>query len=97
MNKQEKYAIAAVLLAAIAVTAWKAMPNPPKVRVGGNRIHHGLVGVLMLVGGALAKRWDIAAAGAVLAADDIDDAPQWLDLKERGSAGLGAVRYPNGV
>lgn len=95
MNKKEKYAVAAVLAALVAVAAWRAMPNPPKVRIGGNRIHHGLVGVLMLVGGAIAKRWDVAAAGAVLAADDIDDASQWLDLKERGSAGLGAVGYPN--
>lgn len=97
MNRREKYAIAAVLVAVIAVTAWRAMPNPPKVRVGGNRIHHGLVGMLMLVGGALAKRWDVAAAGAVLAADDIDDASQWLDLKEQGSAGLGAAGYPGAV
>ena len=97
MNKREKYAIAAALVALVAVTAWRAMPNPPQVRVGGNRIHHGLVGAVLFVAGALAKSWDVAAAGAVLAADDIDDVSQWFDFEERGSAGLGAVRYPNAV
>ncbi|MBI1657529.1 MAG: hypothetical protein IS632_01970 [Thaumarchaeota archaeon] len=97
MNKREKYTIAAFLVALIAVTAWRAMPNPPKVHVGGNRIHHGLVGAALFVTGALAKRWDVAVAGVVLATDDIDDISQWLDFKERGSTELGAVRYPNAV
>ena len=85
MNKKEKYAVAAASVALIAVLLWKAMPNPPKVRVGGNRIHHGLVGALLVGLGALVKRWDVAVAGAVLATDDIDDLPQWLDFAEQDS------------
>ena len=31
----------------------------------------------------------IAAAGAVLAVDDIEDLPQWLDFAESGTSGTG--------
>ena len=85
MHKKEKDAVAAASVALIAVLLWRSMPNPPKVRVGGNRIHHGLVGALLVGLGALVKRGDVAAAGAVLAADDIDDLPQWLDFAEQDS------------
>lgn len=85
MNRKEKYAVAAASVAIAAVLLWRAMPNPPKVRIGGNRIHHGLVGALLFGLGAFTKRWEVAAVGAVLAADDIEDLPEWLDFKERDS------------
>lgn len=91
MNKKEKYAVAAASVAIAAVVLWRAMPNPPKVRISGNRIHHGLVGALLVGLGVLSKRWEFAAAGAVLAADDIDDLPQWLDFKEQDSGYSGAI------
>lgn len=34
-------------LADIFVKRWNAQPNPPKVYVGGYRIHHGFVGAVM--------------------------------------------------
>ena len=91
MNKKEKYALAAASAALIAVLLWRTMPNPPKVRISGNRIHHGLVGALLVGLGALSKRWEVAAAGAILAMDDIDDLPQWLDFKEQDSGYSGAI------
>ena len=91
MNKKEKYVVAAASIAIIAVVLWRAIPDSPKVRIGGNRIHHGLVGALLVGLGILSKRWEVAAAGAVLAVDDIDDLSQWLDFREQGSIHNGVV------
>ena len=91
MNRKEKHAVAAASVALLAVLLWRAMPNPPKVRIGGNRIHHGLAGALLLAAGALSKRWDVAAAGAVLALDDREDLPQWLDFAEQDSRHTGGI------
>ena len=35
------------------VKRWNAQPNPPKVYVGGYRIHHGLVGLGLVVSGVI--------------------------------------------
>ena len=75
--------VAATLAALAAVSVWRTMPNPPKVYIGGNRIHHGLAGALMFGLGVLTKRRDAAAAGLVLALDDIEDFQQWLDFAEQ--------------
>lgn len=63
----------------------------PNVRIGGNRIRHGLVGALLVGLGAMSKRREVAAAGAVLVVDDLDDLPQWLDFKEYDSGYSGAI------
>lgn len=38
-------------LANILVKRWNAQPNPPKVYVGGYRIHHGFAGTVLTIGG----------------------------------------------
>ena len=89
MNTREKYVAIAVSTALLAVLLWRVTPSPPKVRIHGHRIHHGLVGAALFVVGALSKRPHIAAAGAVLAVDDIEDLLQWLDFAESGTGGTG--------
>ena len=91
MNTREKYVAIAVSTALLAVLLWRVMPSPPKVRIRGHRIHHGLIGAALFVVGALSKRPHIAAAGAVLAVDDIEDLLQWLDFAESGTSGTGRV------
>ena len=97
MNKTEKNTAIAFVAALVAVLAWRAMPNSPKVRIGGNRVHHGLVGALLLVIGTLSEKPHVAAAGAVLAVDDIEDLLQWLDFKENSTIGSNVAGYPLGV
>ena len=82
MDKEEKLVLVMSLVALIAVFAWRSMSNPPKVRVGGIRVHHGLVGAGMFVLGILSKRPHLAILGLILALDDIEDASEWLNLTE---------------
>ncbi len=35
------------------VKEWNSQPNPPKVYINSYRIHHGLVGLILTVGGGL--------------------------------------------
>lgn len=82
MNREEALALAAGLAALVGVVAWRSMPDPPKVRIGGIRIHHGLVGAGMFGLGVLSKKPSIALPGLILALDDIKDASEWFDLTE---------------
>ena len=80
MNKNEKI-VMVILLATLVVLLWRSIPSAPKVYPGGHRMHHGLVGAAMVVLGLLSKKPHVAAFGGVLALDDIEDLPHWLDFE----------------
>lgn len=81
MDKEE-LALVGGLTALTAVVAWRSMPNPPKVRIGGIRVHHGLIGAGLCALGILSKRPHLAIPGLILALDDIEDVSEWLNLTE---------------
>ncbi|CDI05453.1 hypothetical protein [Candidatus Nitrosotenuis uzonensis] len=60
---------------------WNSKPNPPKVYIGGYRIHHGLVGAALTVAGILSEKPALVGLGASLALDDIADMPDWLNFE----------------
>jgi hypothetical protein len=70
----------------LSVTSkWNSQLNPPKVYIGGYRIHHGLVGSLIAVYGLLTENKYAIGFGAGLAVDDIADMPHWLDFERNNS------------
>ena len=71
MDKYEKIAVA-LLFAILIVWVWRSIPNSPKVYPGGRRLHHGLIGAVLVVVGLLSKKSYIMAFGAILAVDDIE-------------------------
>ena len=82
MDKYEKVAVV-LLFAILIVWVWRSIPNSPKVYPGGRRLHHGLIGAVLVVVGLLSKKSYIMAFGAILAVDDIEDLPHWLDFEQR--------------
>jgi len=67
------------------VKTWNSQPNPPKVYVGGNRIHHGLVGVGLGIAGLIFEVPALTGLGTILAIDDIIDMPDWLNFENNSS------------
>ncbi|GEM_PF-5491739 len=63
------------------VKAWNSQPNPPPVYIAGNRIHHGLVGVLLGLAGIVIEQPALIGLGTRLAIDDISDMPNWLNFE----------------
>ncbi len=80
MGEYERAAVAASF-ALSAVLLWRSMQNPPKVYPGGRRMHHGLLGAVLVVLGVALKRSDVVAFGLILALDDIEDLPHWFDFE----------------
>lgn len=71
---------------ALSLTSkWNSQPNPPKVYIGGYRIHHGFVGSLVIIYGLLTENQYAIGMGAGLAIDDISDMPHWLDFEKQPS------------
>ena len=66
-------------------TLWNLQKNPGKVYVGGNRIHHGLVGTILSLYGAYEKDDYVKGFGKSLMKDDIDDLPNWLNFENNGN------------
>jgi len=64
-----------------ATALWNLQKNPGKVHVGGNRIHHGLVGAILSVYGSLENDDYVKGLGKSLMKDDIDDLPNWLNFE----------------
>jgi hypothetical protein len=64
----------------VLVRKWNAQPNPPKVYVSGNRVHHGLVGVGLAAVGLLFDNKPALGAGVRLMVDDIADSPDWFNF-----------------
>lgn len=60
---------------------WNLQPNPPKIYIGGYRIHHGLVGTLLGLVGLITEKPAITGLGVKLALDDIDDIPDWINFE----------------
>lgn len=67
------------------VKAWNSQPNPPPVYIAGNRIHHGLVGLLLGMGGLILENPALTGLGTRLAIDDIGDMPNWLNFENNVS------------
>ena len=65
----------------ILVSAWNSQKNPPKVYFSGYRIHHGLVGALLVAFGILSENNYTIGLGASLAIDDLHDIGNWLDFE----------------
>jgi len=70
-------------LGKLATGLWKLQSNPDKVYISGKRIHHGLVGAALTFLGAYEKDDKIIGFGKALMKDDIDDAPNWLNFKDK--------------
>jgi hypothetical protein len=70
------------MLGDYGVRQWNAQPNPPKVYVGGNRIHHGLAGLVIAWGGLLFDNKPAIGLGTRLMIDDLLDAPDWLNFNK---------------
>ncbi len=67
------------------VKSWNSQPNPPKVYIDGYRIHHGLVGAILGLIGAIIEKPALTGFGAKLAIDDIADIPNWLNFEHNNS------------
>ena len=65
---------------------WKNQPNPPKVYILGNRIHHGPIFVLLTLAGLYYKKPYLVGAGITGALDDIDDLEHWFDFEDGGNS-----------
>ena len=64
------------LSAAVAIgVAWNSQRNPPKVHVGGTRIHHYQVGGLLALLGLISGSPAAVGFGTGLVLHDIDDVP----------------------
>jgi len=68
-------------LGELATTLWNSQKNPDKVYVGGNRIHHGLIGTILGLYGASENDDYVKGLGKSLMKDDIDDLPNWLNFE----------------
>ena len=63
------------------VKSWNSQPNPQKVYINGYRIHHGLVGTLLGLAGAIFEKPALTGLGTRLAIDDVADLPDWLNFE----------------
>lgn len=69
-------------LGKLTTQLWNSQQKPSKVYIGGKRIHHGLVGAVLILLGAIEQDDYIKGFGKALMKDDIDDLPYWLDFDE---------------
>ena len=72
-------------LGELATTLWNLQKNPDKVYVGGNRIHHGLIGSILGLYGASENDDYVKGLGKSLMKDDIDDLPNWLNFENNSN------------
>lgn len=70
------------LLDSLLITSkWNSQQNPPKVYVGGYRIHHGFVGSLIALYGLSTENKYAVGFGLGFTVDDIADLPDWLNFE----------------
>ena len=77
------------------VESWNSQPNPQKVYINGYRIHHGLVGTLLGIAGAIFEKPAVTGLGTRLAIDDISDMPNWLNFERNDSAQYNQTYLPS--
>ncbi len=53
-------------------------PKGPRVRVIGQRVHHGACGLGLVLDGLRRRQWLEVGAGVALAADDVHDWRAWF-------------------
>lgn len=61
---------------------WNSQPNPSKIYIYGNRLHHGLVGLGLGIYGILENDDYLRGLGKAIMKDDINDVPDWLNFKK---------------
>ena len=61
---------------------WDSQNNPPKVYIGGNRLHHGLFGLGLRIYGILENDDYLKGLGKSFMKDDIKDIPDWFNFKK---------------
>ena len=61
---------------------WKSQTNPKKVYIGGNRLHHGLLGLVLRIYGMLENDDYLKGLGKSFMKDDIKDMPDWFNFKK---------------
>ena len=59
---------------------WNSQTNPSKVYIGGNRIHHGLLGLCLKIYGILENDEYLKGLGTSFMKDDIKDMPDWFNF-----------------
>ena len=74
MNNTEKFAVGLSIATALGY-AWQSQKNPPKVYLGGTRVHHYHAGAAIALFGLLSGSPTVLGFGAGLVLDDIDDIP----------------------
>jgi len=65
----------------MATEAWKSQDNPGPVYVAGYRVHHGAVGLALIIGGLCLKSDAMLGFGEALVIDDMDDASEWFNFE----------------
>ena len=63
---------------------WDSQTYRPKAYVFGNRVHHGLVGIILVGVGLHYKVPYLTGYGTGLVLDDLHDAEHWLDFESGG-------------
>ncbi len=66
----------------LATALWRGQENPQKVYVGGHRVHHGPVGLGLVLGGLYLKNDAMIGFGEAIARDDLDDVSEWFRFEK---------------
>ena len=84
-SRRKKYADGFSLATSLG-EQWRAQKNPPKIYIGGHRIHHGTAGLGLAILGRLGGIPFVSGLGDGLMADDREDRSRWLDFERREPA-----------
>ena len=83
-KKEKKIAILGLLTGTVITEIWNSIPKKPKIHIGGVRIHHYPIGLLMMIAGAILAKINLdqriedtgiflSYLGVPVFVDDIDD------------------------
>ncbi|MFX0068105.1 MAG: hypothetical protein ACFFA1_04320 [Promethearchaeota archaeon] len=83
-KKKKTMAILGLLTGSVITEIWNSIPKKPKIHIGGVRIHHYPIGLLLMIAGAILSKIDLdertedtgvflSYLGVPVFVDDIDD------------------------
>ena len=83
-KKKDMMALLGLLTGTVITEIWNSIPKKPKVHIGGVRIHHYPIGLLMMIAGAIISKVNLdqriedtgiflSYLGIPVFVDDIDD------------------------